>query len=60
MKLIEPHYPKFGNGRPVMPLEGKLRIYCLQQWYALSDPAMEEALYDVESMRPLRGHRSAR
>ena len=42
--LIGPHYPKAGpkkGGRPPMPLEVMLRVYCLQQWYALSDPAAE-------------------
>jgi hypothetical protein len=41
--LIEPHYPKAGpkGGRPPMSLEVMLRVYCLQQWYALSDPAAE-------------------
>ncbi len=51
LKLIEPHYPRKGNGRPPIPMEVMLRIYFLQQWYALSDPAVEEALYDMESMR---------
>lgn len=51
LKLIAPHYPKKGNGRRPMPLESMLRIYFLQQWYNLSDPAAEEALYDIESMR---------
>ena len=51
LKLIELHYPKKGNGRPPIPMEVMLRIYFLQQWYALSDPAVEEALYDMESMR---------
>ena len=51
LKLIEPHYPKKGNGRPPIPMEVMCRIYFLQQWYALSDPAAEEALYDMESMR---------
>ena len=50
LKLIEPYYPKAGNGRPPMPMETMLRIYFLQQWYSLSDPAAEEALYDIESM----------
>ena len=38
MALIEPHYPKAGpkGGRPPMPLEVMLRVYCLQQWYALA------------------------
>jgi IS5 family transposase len=51
LKLIEPCYPKKGKGRPPMPMESLLRIYFLQQWYSLSDPAAEEALYDIESMR---------
>jgi IS5 family transposase len=51
LKLIEPCYPKKGKGRPPMPMESMLRIYFLQQWYSLSDPAAEEALYDIESMR---------
>jgi IS5 family transposase len=51
LKLIEPYYPKKGKGRPPMPMESMLRIYFLQQWYSLSDPAAEEALYDIESMR---------
>ena len=55
--LIEPHYPKAGpkGGRPPMPLEVMLRVYCLQQWYALSDPAAEEALYDSDAMRRFAG-----
>jgi transposase, IS5 family len=54
--LIKPHYPKAGGtGRQPMPLERMLRVYFMQQWYALSDPGMEEALYDVESMRRFAG-----
>jgi IS5 family transposase len=53
--LIAPHYPKVGNGRPPYPLAAMLRIHFLQQWYALSDPAMEEALYDIASMRQFTG-----
>lgn len=49
--LIEPHYPKMGRGRHPYALETMLRIHLLQQWYALSDPAMEEALYEIASMR---------
>lgn len=45
--LIEPHYPKGKTGRPPFPVETMLRIHFLQQWFGLSDPAMEEALYDV-------------
>ena len=48
---IEPHYPKAGNGTQPLPLERMLRIYFLQQWFNLSDPGAEEALYDSESMR---------
>jgi IS5 family transposase len=51
LKIISPHYPKAGNGRPPMELAMMLRIYFLQQWYGLSDPAMEDSLYDSESMR---------
>ncbi|MDR1163272.1 MAG: IS5 family transposase [Candidatus Accumulibacter sp.] len=54
--VIEPYYPKTGRrGRQPMPLETMLRIYFLQQWYALSDPAMEDALYEIESMRRFAG-----
>jgi IS5 family transposase len=50
--IIEPHYPKFGRrGRPPMPLGTMLRIHFMQQWYTLSDPGMEDALYEIESMR---------
>lgn len=53
--LIEPHYPKAGNGTQPMPQERMLRIYFMQQWFNLSDPAMEDALYDSESMRRFAG-----
>ena len=49
--LIEPHYPTGEGGRPPIPLERMLRIYFLQQWFNLADPAVEEALYDIASMR---------
>ncbi len=49
--LIEPHYPKAGNGTQPMPMQRMLRIYFMQQWFNLSDPAMEDSLYDSESMR---------
>lgn len=52
LALIEPHYPKSGRpGRQPYPLATMLRIHFLQQWYALSDPAMEEALVDTPVMR---------
>ena len=57
LALIEPHYPKAGRkgGRPPMPLETMLRVYFLQNWYALSDPMAEETLYDSEAMRHFAG-----
>src|SRR5512138_3775188 len=55
--LIGPHYPRLGpqGGRRPFPLATMLRIYCLQQWYNLSDPGAEEALYDIQSMRAFAG-----
>src|SRR5437868_4678319 len=52
---IAPHYPKAGNGRQPIGLERMLRIYFLQQWYNLSDPAAKDAIYDSESMRRFAG-----
>jgi transposase, IS5 family len=49
--LIEPHHPNTGKGRPPHDLERMLRIYFLQQWFNLSDPQAEDAIYDSESMR---------
>src|SRR5580658_10290203 len=48
--LAEPSYPKSGKGRPPVGVERMLRIYFLQQWFNLSDPAVEEALYDSAVM----------
>jgi transposase, IS5 family len=53
--LVEPQYPKPGNGRPPVGVERMLRIYFLQQWFNLSDPAVEEALYDSAVMRQFVG-----
>lgn len=53
--LIEPHYPKAGDGRPPLPLERMLRVYFMQQWFNLSDPQAEDALYDIEPMRRFAG-----
>jgi IS5 family transposase len=53
--LIEPHYPKGGNGRQPVGVERMLRLYFLQQWFNLSDPAVEEALYDSTVMREFVG-----
>ena len=55
--LIEPHYPKSSSkgGRPAYPLETMLRVHLMQQWYDLSDPAMEDALIEVPTMRRFAG-----
>jgi transposase, IS5 family len=53
--LIEPHYAKTGNGRPPIGVERMLRIYFLQQWFNLSDPGVEEALYDSAGLRQFVG-----
>ncbi len=53
--LIRPHYPKAGNGRPPVGLERMLRIHFLQHWFNLSDPAVEEALYESASMPQFAG-----
>jgi len=57
LELIEPLYPKTSSkgGRPPYPLSTMLRIHLLQQWYSLSDPAMEEALIEVPTMRRFAG-----
>jgi IS5 family transposase len=52
---LAPLYPKGERGRPPVPLEQMLRIHFLQQWYALADQAMEEALYDSQAMRGFAG-----
>ena len=51
VEVIEPFYPKAGSGRRPYPLETMLRIHCMQHWYNLSDGAMEDALYEIASMR---------
>jgi transposase, IS5 family len=51
MNLIEPFYPLAGRGRQPYPLETMLRVHLMQNWFGLSDPGMEEALYEVASMR---------
>jgi len=48
---IEPVYPKAGRGRHPYPLETMLRIHLMQQWFGYSDPAMEEALYEIAPLR---------
>src|ERR1035437_9822355 len=49
--LIEPHSPKAGQGRQPLGLEKMLRIYFLQQWFNLSDPQAEDAIYDSATTR---------
>jgi IS5 family transposase len=49
--VIEPFYPKPGNGRRPYQLSTMFRIHCMQHWYNMSDPAMEGALYETASMR---------
>jgi IS5 family transposase len=53
--VIEPHYPKGERGRPPIGLERMLRIYFLQQWYALADEALEDTIYDSQAMRTFAG-----
>ena len=53
--VVEPFYPKRGNGRRPIGLERMLRLHFLQHWFNLSDPAIEEALYESVSMRRFVG-----
>ena len=53
--LVEPHYPKGENGRPPMGLSLMLRVYFLQQWFNLSDPGAEDALYESPVLRHFVG-----
>ncbi|MGY6555044.1 MAG: IS5 family transposase [Wenzhouxiangella sp.] len=55
LKKLKKHYPKGTRGRPPYTLETMLRIHCMQLFYNLSDPAMEDALYEIESMRRFAG-----
>lgn len=54
--LIEPLYPTSGRvGRQPIGVERMLRMYCLQQWFSLSDEAVEDALYDSQALRQFVG-----
>jgi len=53
--LVQPHYPKAGNGRQPVGLRIMLRVYFVQQWFNLSDPGVEEALYDSPALRRFVG-----
>src|SRR5271170_6749164 len=55
LALIEPHYPKGETGRPPLGLSIMLRVYFVQHWFALSDPAAEDALYDSAALRRFVG-----
>jgi IS5 family transposase len=55
LKVIGPHYPVAGRGRRPYPLPAMLRVHLMQNWFALSDPAMEEALYEIASLRTFAG-----
>ncbi len=54
-KKIRRHYPKAGRGRRPYPLSVMLRIHCVQLFYNMSDPAMEDMLYEIESVRRFAG-----
>jgi IS5 family transposase len=54
-EVIEPHYPKPGNGRPPVGLERMLRMYFVQHWFNLADAACEEALLDSTALRRFVG-----
>ena len=58
-KRIEPFHPKPGRGRRPYPLGTMLRVHCVQLFYNLSDPGMEDLLYEVESVRRFAGLRLA-
>ena len=58
-KRIEPFHPKAGRGRRPHPLRTMLRVHCVQLFYNLSDPGMEDLLYEVESVRRFAGLRLA-
>ena len=54
-RRLRPFYPKGERGRPPIGLERMLRVYFLQQWYALADEALEDALYDSQALRGFAG-----
>src|SRR6202045_3302829 len=55
LSLVVPHYPKAGNGRQPVGLSIMLRTYFVQQWFNLSDPGVEEALYESAALRRFVG-----
>ena len=56
--LIEPFYPKGERGRPPLGVELMLRVYFLQQWYALGDAALEDSIHDSRAMRAFIGEQA--
>jgi transposase, IS5 family len=56
-QLIIAHYPVVGRGRRPYPLRSMLKIHFMQQWFGLSDPAMEEALWETPLLREFAGPR---
>ena len=59
-KKVARHYPKGQNGRPPYPLSSMLRVHCMQLFYNLSDPAMEDALYEIESRQNLSAQQASK
>ncbi|MCA8917360.1 MAG: IS5 family transposase [Planctomycetes bacterium] len=55
MAVIEPHYPTGKRGRPPVDLARMLRVYCVQQWYGLSDEGVEDAITDSQALRAFVG-----
>ena len=55
VELVAPYAPEGRRGRPPFSVETMLRIHFMQQWFTLSDPAMEEALHDVPLFREFAG-----
>ena len=55
LTALEPYYPNGKRGRPPIGLERMLRLYFVQQWYALADEALEDALYDSQALREFVG-----
>jgi IS5 family transposase len=55
VELVSAHAPVGNKGHPPFPLETMLRVHFMQQWFTLSDPAMEEALHDVPLFRKFSG-----
>jgi IS5 family transposase len=55
VELVAPYAPEGRRGRPPFAVETMLRIHFMQQWFTLSDPAMEEALHDVPMFRDFAG-----